>query len=215
MNKEGLILFVFAVCTFFPVSIAAQQPPIMGQPTPRIIKYSTPRSAGPAFRPDPNSPITKLRYKAPAPVTFTLHEKIIVDGMPFPDHPDYDDCFERLHLETDGVFFGEMITQQEAPEQIKLFFNIAQLSTMSDIKAKGDNVLKLIHFEPVPEEQRLSTIPLLLIYEDDPITGTNEQLVQKYMKDGKLLVDKALNDEILSQLKNYRLVHYNIRFREE
>ncbi|MCD7931113.1 MAG: hypothetical protein LUH15_06970 [Tannerellaceae bacterium] len=121
INKEGLVLFVCIVCTLLPATVVAQQSSMIQQGKSRFIVTATPRSAPLPFRPDPDSPITKLRYKAPAPLTFTLHEKIIVDGMPFPDHPDYDDCFERLHLETDGVFFGEMITQQEAPEQMKLF----------------------------------------------------------------------------------------------
>lgn len=212
MSKKEFLLFVFALYVLLPVTISGQERPMIRQVKPGVIVATTPRSAGPAFRPNPNTPITKLRYKAPAPLTFTLHEKRIVDGMPFPD---YDDCFEKLHLKTDEVFFGEMIPEQKTPQQIQLFFNIYLMSRMSDIKAREDNVLKLIHFEPVPEEQRLSTIPLLLIYEDDPVSGTNEQLVEKYMKDGKLVVDQTLNEEMLNQLQNYRLVHYNIRFGEE
>ncbi|MCD8041575.1 MAG: hypothetical protein LUH10_00780 [Tannerellaceae bacterium] len=212
MNKEGLVLFVCIVCTLLPATVIAQQSPMVQQGKSRFIVTTTPRSAGPAFRPDPDSPITKLRYKAPEPVMLALHDKIIENGLL---KPGSDDCFFKLPLETDGVFFGEMIPEQKTPEQVQLFFNLSPMTAMFNIESKGDNVLKLIHFEPVLEEQRLSTIPVLLVYEDDPESGTNEQLVQKYTKDGKLIVDKVLNEELLSQLLNYRLIHYNIQYKEE
>ncbi|MGV8096491.1 MAG: hypothetical protein AB2L24_31935 [Mangrovibacterium sp.] len=197
-----LILIILLVAHY---SILSGQPVIDFKKDVKLISRHRGTESN-APRPSPLSKVIKVRSK---PFNERLNLKVCleeyVNGQKVPNP------LEMIHWasgDTGDVFVCEVIPDISNMQHLYFFLNVPGIRCYMQKKTEFPKYFECCIYKKSVQENTDRKFPLVLVYEDDITTGKNKKIVESYLVNDSLAVEK--NEKLLPQIERYFFVYYQL-----